>query len=320
MRIAIAHRPVPALPKHEHRIAKSLREEGHEVQTGENFDPSVDAVLIMKQPTLYTRTLKQLRELGPRRPRVVAWMTEPLVPPLSSGLPWPRRTHRDWAKLTLRDRRVVDARSNEHRMVRLVEEGLIDAVATTTIGRVERFAEVGIDAAWVPLSVGPDMHADLQLERDIPVLFLGTMTVPRRRLLAWRIKHAGVPLMAVGDWHDPSYWGAERTRLINRSVITLNLNRFTGNFPDARFNLGASNRSLIVSEPIYRPHPYVAGETHVEAETADLPEVLMHWLADHEARARMVDTAYEMVMTRLAHGRSFSALLALLAGEPVPAR
>jgi hypothetical protein len=35
-------------------------------------------------------------------------------------------------------------------MVRLVEEGLIDAVATTTIGRVERFAELGIDAASTP--------------------------------------------------------------------------------------------------------------------------------------------------------------------------
>jgi hypothetical protein len=320
MRIAIAHRPVPAMPKHEHGIAKSLRAEGHEVQTGENFDPSVDAVLIPNQPTFYTRALKQLRGLGPRRPRVVAWMTEPLVPPLSSGLPWPRRTHRDWAKLVLHDKRVIDARSNEHRMVRLVKEGLIDAVATTTLGRVERFAEVGIDAAWVPLSIGPDMHADLRLERDIPVLFLGAMTVPRRRLLAWRIKRAGVPLMAVGGWHDARFWGDDRTRLINRSVITLNLNRFEGNFPDARFNLGASNRSLIVSEPVYRPDPYVAGETHVEAEAADLPEVLTHWLADHEARARMVDTAYELVMTRLVRGRCVSELLALLAGEPVPAR
>ncbi|MDX6657075.1 MAG: hypothetical protein QOH62_1868 [Solirubrobacteraceae bacterium] len=319
MRIAIAHRPVPAMPKHEHGIAKSLRAEGHEVQTGENFDPSVDAVLIPNQPTFYTRALKQLRGLGPRRPRVVAWMTEPLVPPLSSGLPWPRRTHRDWAKLVLHDKRVIDARSNEHRMVRLVKEGLIDAVATTTLGRVERFAEVGIDAAWVPLSIGPDMHADLRLERDIPVLFLGAMTVPRRRLLAWRIKRAGVPLMAVGGWHDARFWGDDRTRLINRSVITLNLNRFEGNFPDARFNLGASNRSLIVSEPVYRPDPYVAGETHVEAEAADLPEVLLQWLADHAARERMVDTAYEMVMTQLARARCVSSLLALLAGEPVPA-
>jgi hypothetical protein len=319
MRIALIHRPVPALPNQEHAMAQRFRDAGHEVITSEDVDPSVDAVLIPNQPTFYARTLDQLRALGPRRPRVVAWMTEPLVPPLSSGLPWPRRTHRDWIKLALRDKRVIDARSNEHRVVALVEEGLLDAVATTTIGRVERFAEVGIDAAWVPLHVGSNQHADLRLERDIPVLFIGAMTVPRRRLLAWRIKRAGVPLMAVGDWHNPGYWGDERTRLLNRAVITLNINRFPGNFPDARFNLGAANRSLIVSEPVYRPDPYVAGETYVEAEAADLPDVLMQWLADHEARARMVDAAYETVMTRLARGRSVAALLALLAGEPVPA-
>jgi hypothetical protein len=319
MRIAIVHRPVPALRNQEHGMAKDFRAAGHEVTTGEDVDPAADAVLLPNQPTFCPGALRQLRAMGARRPRVVSWMSEPLVPPLSSGLPWPWRTHRDWIKLALRDRRVIDPRSNERRTVALVREGLIDTVATTTVGRVERFAEVGVEAAWVPLAIGPNMHADLGLERDIPVLFLGAMTVPHRRLLAWKLKRAGVPLTAVGDWHDPRYWGEGRTRLINRSVITLNLNRFRGNFADARFNLGAANRSLIVSEPVYRPDPYVAGETFVEAEPNDLAEALLHWLSNDDARARMVDAAYDLVMTRLARQRSVSALLALLAGEPVPA-
>jgi hypothetical protein len=320
MRIAIVFRPVPALKGGEAGIAKSFRAAGHEVVADrEDFDPGVDAVLIPNQPTFYTGALAQLRALGPRRPRVVAWMSEPLVPPVASGLPWPRRTHRDWVKLALRDRRVIDARSNERRTLALVREGLIDAVATTTLARVERFAEVGIDAAWVPQTVGPSVHADLGLERDIPVLFLGAMTVPRRRLIAWRLKRAGVELTAVGDWHDPAYWGDARTRLLNRAVITLNINRFPGNFPDTRFNLAAANRSLIVSEPVYRPDPYVEGVTHVEAEAADLPAVLERWLADHEGRQRMVNAAYETAMTRLDRSRSVAVLSALLAGEAAPA-
>jgi hypothetical protein len=321
MRIAIVFRPVPALKGSEAGIAKSFRAAGHEVRADrEHFDPSVDAVLIPNQPTFYPRALAQLRDLGPRRPRVVAWMSEPLVPPVASGLPWPRRTHREWIKLALRDKRVIDARSNERRTVALVREGLIDAVATTTVARVERFAEVGVDAAWVPQTIGPHVHADLRLERDIPVLFLGAMDVPRRRLIAWRLRRAGVELTAVGDWSDPRYWGDERTRMLNRAVITLNINRFAGNFPDTRFNLAAANRSLVVSEPVYRPEPYVAGETHLEAPAADLPAVLAQWLADHDGRERMINAAYETVTTRLAREDSVASLTALLAGEPVPAR
>jgi hypothetical protein len=322
MRIAVIFHPVPALKQGtEHGIAKGLREAGHEVTADrETFDPSVDAVLIPHQPTGYPQALEQLRRLGARRPRVVSWMTEPLVPPLAAGLRWPRRTHRDWIKLALRDKRVIDARSNERRTLALVREGLIDAVATTTLARVERFAEVGIDAAWVPQTVGPNVHADLRLERDIPVLFLGAMQVPRRRLIARRLRRAGVELTTAGDWHDPRYWGDERTRLLNRAVINLNLNRFEGNFPDTRFNLAAANRSLIVSEPVYRPDPYVAGETHVEAEPGDLPDVLAHWLADEAGRERMISAAYETAMTRLRREDSVASLCVLLAGEAVPAR
>jgi hypothetical protein len=321
MRIAIVFRPVPALKGTEAGIANGFREAGHEVAADrEEFDPSVDAVLIPNQPTFYPRALAQLRALGDRRPRVVAWMSEPLVPPVASGLPWPRRTHREWVKLALRDKRVIDARSNERRTLALVREGVVDAVATTTIARVERFAEVGLDAAWIPQSIAPHVYADLGLERDIPVLFLGAMDVPRRRVLARRLRRAGIDLTAVGDWKDPRFWGDERTRLINRAVVTLNLNRFAGNFPDTRFNLAAANRSLIVSEPVYRPDPYVAGETHVEAEPGDLAAVLAQWLADREGRERMVSAAYETVMTRLQRGPAIAALCALLAGQAAPVR
>jgi hypothetical protein len=320
MRIAILFRPAPVLRGGEAAIAASFREAGHDVVADrEDFDPTVDAVLMSSHPTLFPRALAQLRELGSRRPRVVMWMTEPLVPPVASGLPWPRRTHRDWLKLALRDARVRDARSNERRTLALVREGVIDTVAAATVARVERFAEIGIDATWVPQTPA-SVPVDLGLERDIPVLFLGGMTVPRRRVLVWRLERAGVPLMAVGNWTDPQYWGDARTRLLNRAVITLNLSRFPGNFADSRFLLGAVNRSLIVSEPIYRPDPYVAGETHVEAESGDLPEVIALWLADRSGRERMISAAYETVTTRLRREDSVASLCALLAGEAVPAR
>src|SRR6476469_1894445 len=111
MRIAIVFRPVPALKGREAGFADGFRQAGHDVVADrEEFDPSVDAVLIPNMPTGYPprpeaaqlrqgggiagrhvrdqhRVLAQLRSLGPRRPRVVVWMTEPLLPPLASGVP-----------------------------------------------------------------------------------------------------------------------------------------------------------------------------------------------------------------------------------------
>jgi hypothetical protein len=78
MRIAIPFRPPPVLRGGEAAIAANFREAGHDVVADrEDFDPSVDAVLMSSHPTLFPRALAQLRDLGADRPRVVMWMTEP---------------------------------------------------------------------------------------------------------------------------------------------------------------------------------------------------------------------------------------------------
>ena len=41
----------------------------------------------------------------------------------------------------------------------------------------------------------------------------------------------------------------------------------------SRLILGMANRSLVVSEPIYSPAPFVPGEHYVEANGRDIPEV-----------------------------------------------
>ncbi len=87
-----------------------------------------------------------------------------------------------------------------------------------------------------------------------------------------------------------------------------------------RFNLAAANRSLIVSEPVYRPDPYVVGETHVEAQPADLADAIARWLSDDAGRERMISAAYETVTTRLRREDSIASLCALLAGSAAPAR
>src|SRR5205085_11775412 len=117
--------------------------------------PDVECVLTYGAPRAYPRVLDGLRRLGDRRPPVAMWQTEPFLHPKASGLPWPRRTPQEWAKILLRDKRAIDGRTNERALVRLQADGLVDLVATSTRGRQERQAEVGVEARLIQMAVRP---------------------------------------------------------------------------------------------------------------------------------------------------------------------
>ena len=56
-----------------------------------------------------------------------------------------------------------------------------------------------------------------------------------------------------------------------RIPLKQSLTRHAGEFPGLRMILGMANGALVVSEPIYRPQPYVAGKHYVEATAEQMP-------------------------------------------------
>ena len=115
-----------------------------------------------------------------------------------------------------------------------------------TLDRREFLAERGISAHWVPLGYDASRGYDMGLPRDIGVLFLGTLNVPRRRQILERLRSRGVNLAVMGSPSDPACWGENRTRLLNRTKILLNLARSPGQLPDTRRILGMANRALVI--------------------------------------------------------------------------
>ena len=63
--------------------------------------------------------------------------------------------------------------------------------------------------------------------------------------------------------------------------------------------LGMANRSLVLSEPIYKPAPFLPGKHYVEAEVREMPEVLRYYRAHHSERSEIVDRAYRFVTQEL---------------------
>jgi hypothetical protein len=81
-----------------------------------------------------------------------------------------------------------------------------------------------------------------------------------------------------------------------------------------------ANGALVVSEPMYRPDPFVPGEHYIEAKADQMPKVLAHYLAHADERQAIVERARRFVTHELTLRHSFQRLLQLvdMRGETLP--
>ncbi|MCC6262356.1 MAG: glycosyltransferase family 1 protein [Bryobacterales bacterium] len=251
-----------------------------------------------------------------RRPLVVIWHMEPLPPPAASGIPKPMLHLREIAKIVLRDPRATDVYTNWFTLQRLHRNRLPDVLFVSAPGRREFLAERGIESHFVPVGYLPEMGRDLHSERDIDVLFLGSLDVPRRNRILKSLRKQGVSLAAYGDWKNPAYWGESRTVLVNRAKILLNLPRTAGEYSGIRILLGLANKSLVVSEPIYDPHPYIPGTHFVMGALEEIPGLISRYLEDDAARMEIVDAGYRAALNEFSMERSLQRILEIVAANP----
>jgi hypothetical protein len=219
---------------------------------------------------------------------------------------------REIVKILLRRSSATDVYTNYFRLRSLMRRGLPDLLVVSTLSRHEFLAERGISAHWVPLGYHPSQGCDLGLARDIDVLFLGDLKIPRRRPLLSQLQQDQVNLMAVGDWSDPAYWGEKRTRLLNRTKIFLNVQRYAGELSGQRLLIGMANKALVISEPMYNPAPYVSGKHYITATIEEMPEVIRYYLAHEDERRAVVEDAYQLVTQEVTVEHALSRILALL--------
>jgi hypothetical protein len=162
----------------------------------------------------------------------------------------------------------------------------------------------GLPALAVPWGAIPAWSADLRLERDIDVLWMGARASRRRGALLDRIRselrRRGIEMYVADNEEHPFIFADERARMLNRAKVTLNLTRtwYDDNF--LRFAIVLPNRSLLVSEPMLDHCPaYVAGRHYVAAPIDQLPDTIEYYLSHAAERQRIVDDAYGLVTNEL---------------------
>jgi len=176
----------------------------------------------------------------------------------------------------------------------------------------------GLPTLAVPWGAIPAWSADLGLERDIDVLWMGARASRRRSALLDQVRadlrRRGIEMYVADNEEHPFIFAEERTRMLNRAKVTLNLTRtwYDDNF--LRFSIVLPNRSLLISERMLAHcDDYVPGTHYVAAPAAQLGETIAHYVTHIAERQRIVDNAYRLVTETLTLKNSVARIMAALA-------
>lgn len=314
--LVVCDRKLPVSRGRVNAVTALLRESGYEPEEVPDMalrPAPEDVVLILGNAHWFPAVRASLLDLPPdRRPFVAIWHTEPLPLPGRERGAFLLRNPKEWAKVGLGDARANDPATNLGTLVSLVERDVPDLVVVGGKASHEVMHRAGIDAEWLPLGYHSEYGRDLGLARDVDVLFLGAMDVPRRRRAVRSLRRRGVELETAGSWFDHRGWGEERTGLLNRVRIMLNLSRRRGENAGLRLILGMANGALVISEPIFDSSPFVAGEHYVSASLREMPETIAHYLDREPERARVAKAGQEFATGEVTLRRSVDRLMALV--------
>jgi hypothetical protein len=268
---------------------------------------------------------RQLAKMPPdQKPIFVHWNTEGIPDPripwkiISSIAGW-----RSWLG------RVQDSRTDrlfpliESRMLRFRylgdyyhahRRGWLDIFADTSEIYADIHRRHGLPTIVAHWGATHQWYKDLGLKRDIDVLWMGTRGTKRRSTILDRVRREleakGVRTHVADGKENPFIFGDERIYYLNRSKITLNITRtwYDDNF--SRIALAASNRSLIVSEPVL-PHcpSFLAGTHFVSVPIETLAKTILYYLDHEDERLGIVENAYHLVTTKLVFRESIKSIM-----------
>lgn len=316
-------------------IAAALVELGHEPVLFLNSDPIPAGVEIVFSFAPYGSLMALVKQLAgvpvDRRPILIHWNTEG-IPDIN--LPWPLVYGVSWLRSSIASAaeevagRVGVAGKPpvtwfSSRMLRFryvgdyyaaYRRGILNVFADSSVLYAGIHRSHGLPTAYLPWGFVPAWQADLNIPRDIDVVWLGKQGSRRRSQLLQavrgQLRQRGTDVHMVDNLEHPFVFREDRTVLLNRAKITLNITRtwYDDNF--SRFAMAAANRSLIVSEPML-PHcpEFVAGVHYVSAPVDRLGEVIRYYLDHEEERQAITDAAYQMVRRELTLARSVAKVL-----------
>lgn len=193
--------------------------------------------------------------------------------------------------------------------------GWLDILADVSIFYADYFKEIGIPAIYVPWGTSSLWYEDLGLERDIGVTWMGKRRTRHRSSLIDQVenemKHRGIAMYIADGLRSPFIFNEQRTEILNRTMITLNLQyiNYIHTLP-LRFGFAAGNRSLVLAEkaPNHSPE-LIPGKHFVEAPADQIVEQILYYLENQEEREQVTASAFTLATTQLTMQNSLKRLI-----------
>ena len=194
------------------------------------------------------------------------------------------------------------------------QQGWLDVFADISAVYAGNFRKSGIPALVAPFGAYSGWYADLKLDRDIDVLWMGKRATKRRSQALDQVREElrahGVEVYMVDNIERPFVYGRERIKLLNRAKITLNLLRTWYDENSLRICMAAPNRSLVVSEPLL-PHvpQYKNGIHYVSTPVEQMAKTILDYLKHADERQRIIENAYRLLTTQLTFRGSMQKIM-----------
>ena len=193
----------------------------------------------------------------------------------------------------------------------------VDYFVASTQQRQRFLARRGIAADFVPVGAYEETGRELGTPRDIAVAFLGTTKQGRRasllNKLGQSLQQRGITFKRL----ESGCYGDQRTALLNRTRILVNLHKYPWSPAWIRFLMAASCGTLVVSEPTDDDRPFVAGEHYVAATLDEMPDTIFKLSNDQEYCDRITRAASALCRTELTLQRAVQSLCGRVsASEP----
>jgi hypothetical protein len=273
-----------------------------------------DVIFVTGNAAWFPKLFRQLADTpAGRRPLIVIRHDEPLPPPAGSGLPAPRLTWREWARILSRDPNATDCYTNARFLRRLAERSLPDLLVVSSLGQQEYLAAHGIASEFVPKGWRSSYGEDQGIPRTIDVLSLGSHQGSRRRHVVKSLRRRGIEVTTIGDYFDPTCYGVERTLVLNRTKILLNILRDPGlSLGQSRLSLGMANGALVISEPLYRPDPFMPGRHYISVPVVEMPAAIDYFLEHDAERRAIVAAAHRHVRSEVTETAATARILDLI--------
>lgn len=198
---------------------------------------------------------------------------------------------------------------------RRLAEGWVDHVFVSNLSKKEFLARQGVRAEFAPVGYHPLMGEDLGASRDIDVVFLGTVNLTRREKILEFVQRElaprGLELVLAGE----GCFGDRRSELLNRARVSLSLASHPNETQGLRFLMSMGCGALVVSEPLYDPAPFRAGEHFVEAGVLEMPRVIASYLSREAERRAVVRSARDFITLELTMGESMKRIMGVLSAD-----